>query len=126
MAFSSMWGRSQCCDATPRISHDDLSQKLYATLLIEGYWYSSPPELLTSEAKTATTLDFFANFNDLSYRYRIFTGPSDVCRSTFLLVTTEDIKPTITHEETRRRMNVERILRRSGKTLWMIRGCHTQ
>ena len=126
MAFSSVWNMYQCCDQTPRISHDSSALKLYATLRIEGYWYSRNPELLTPEGNTVTTLDFFANFNDLSYRYRIFIGPVDICRSTFLLMTTEDIMPRVTHEESGQTLVVTRILRRSGKTLWKIRGCGVQ
>lgn len=123
MAFSSTWNMYQCCDQIPRISHNSDTKKLYATLRIEGYWYSRNPELLTTEGKMATTLDFFANFNDLSYRYRIFTGPIDVCKQAYLLVTSEDILPRIIHEESGQQLGVTRILRRSGKTLWKIKGC---
>ena len=123
MAFSNIWGRSPCCNPTPRIGHDPSAQKLYATIKIDGYWYSTKPMLLNADGSDAIVMDFFGDFSRLTYRYRIFTGPVDICKKTMLLITSEDIVPRVSCEETQQFFNVRRVLIRNGKTLWMIRGC---
>lgn len=132
MSFTGTWGKVGCCNEYPAVggvpSPTPLARALYLDISIVGYWYPTAPVWLSSTGNPLTVTNFSADFNRLTYSYRVFTGEpqgtDEGCSARLMLVTYEDITPIVFITPTRRQLKVTKMENFRGKFIWKVGGCY--
>ena len=124
MSFSGIWispnPATKCCNKDSKFLQLPTNE-LYVFDLT-GFFYTEIPKWYDVQGRELFPLDYRQSGDVLLYRWQFAKLPLSysACDRVWYLKTSEDVVPVITETITNTPMNVQRIYRIGGYTLWKI------
>jgi len=118
MSFGSYFNPGGCCpykqSNLPQPSSNLIKFVMY------GYVYTETPIFFNHRGEMIN-LQYTADINTLTYTWTFYKPENQMlCNLNIILITSEDVMPTIYDEITGTYMNLTRIERANGRTRWFV------
>lgn len=118
MSFGGKWRSCRSYQSTQSNDPEPLDNTL--KLVLYGFIYSETP-VFFNENGEMINLQYYADVNRLSYIWTFYKNKNqDISSLRLILVTSEDVMPSIYEEITGTDLNVHRIERVNGRTKWLV------
>lgn len=119
MSFSGRWKRYGCCPLNSFDQPQPTNNLVQFDLV--GYSYRTIPQWAESSGRRLIPVQFSVYDNGFYYSWSFYKPDNTpLCKMHWFLSTSDDIFPVINEAITGTKMNVERIQRYNGYTLWKI------
>lgn len=118
MSFGGKWRSCTQYQSMQSTNPEPLDNTL--KLVLYGYIYSETPVFFNQHGEMIN-LQYYADVNRLTYTW-VFYKPKnqDISSLKLILITSEDIMPSIYEEITGTHLNIHRIERLNGRTRWLV------